>query len=83
MMQVQVSIANMPVNLVLNSEGSLAFIRVADFKTIFDQPESGINAVFNADGFSIEDEKFVYNQFYQYKQMPQMLEWLKQQNMEL
>lgn len=81
--QVQVPIGNMPVQLVLLSDGTLVFIKVARFGTILDQaPEGGVGAVFTDDNFQIDGEDFWYNTIYQYKEKPNMLKWLQQQNLQ-
>ena len=83
--QAQVAIGELlPVQLVLLSTGSLVFIRVAKVGTIVDQvPDNGIRAIFTDEHFQIGDEEFWYNTIYQYKEIPGMLQWLKQQNMVL
>ena len=82
-MQIQVPIANLPVNLVLLNNETLAFIRVNNFKAIFDNPEnpSGTSAVFYEDKFLIDNVDYNYNQTYPYKTMPSMLLWLQQQRL--
>lgn len=82
MFQLQVPIGKMPVNLVLLSNGTLAFVKVYNFSVIYDMPEDGVNAVFMEDGFMIEDDEFEYNVAYNYKAHPSMLAWLKQQNLQ-
>ena len=84
-MQIQVAIANMPVNLVLLSNSTLAFVRVAQFKALFDTPpfEYGISAAFYEEDFSLGGETFAYNTAYEYKNIPNMLKWLQQQRLQL
>ena len=83
LMQVQVAIANMPINLVILSNETLAFVRVAEFKALFDMaptPE-GVCAEFYQDTFVIDGEAYEYNSAYAYKTIPKMLEWLQAQNL--
>ena len=86
--QLQVGIANLPINLILisgNAEPSVAFVRVADFKPIFDMPEhpNGISAEFHNDKFLIDNEEYIYNHCYAYKSIPSLLAWLQQQRLTL
>lgn len=84
MNRIQVGIGQFfPINLILLANGTLAFIRVMEFKGIVDLPtnENYPEASFWRDGFQIGDEVYEYNMAYPYKEMPVMLEWLKQQNM--
>ena len=73
----------MPVNIVLLSAGTLAFVKVAELSTLFDQPsiQGDINAVFYKDDFSIDNEPYSYNTVYEYKNIPSMLKWLQQQQL--
>jgi len=80
--QVQIPIGNLPINLVLLSDGTLVFVRVAKFGCIIDQaPEGGVGAVFYDDHFLVENEEFWYNTVYRYKEKPNMLKWLQAQNL--
>lgn len=83
MMQMQVAVANMPINVVLLSNETLAFVRVADFKALFDMAPSpkGVGAAFYEKMFAIDDVDYEYNTAYAYKQIPSMLAWLQQQNL--
>lgn len=81
MYQVQVPICGLPVHLILLSDGTLVFIRVAKVGVIFDMPEDGLDAILTDDGFSIAGEDFWYNTIYKYKEIPNMLTWLQQQKL--
>jgi hypothetical protein len=102
-MQLQVPIAGMPVHLICclvpgttvvngityNVEGKVAFVKVAQFDTVFDQPQNrgDIGAIFYEDSFILIDEDwmetFNYSTIYDYKNIPRMLKWLQQQNLQL
>lgn len=72
----------MPINLVLLGTGHVAFIRVAAFKALFDQcEEGGVSAEFYEGDFSVGGEVFQYNTSYPYKELPDMLKWLKAQSL--
>jgi hypothetical protein len=81
MFQVQVPIAGLPVHLILLSDGSLVFIKVGRVGVIFDMPDTGVQAIFDERGFSIDGVEYSYNTIYNYKMTPSMLTWLQQQNL--
>jgi hypothetical protein len=82
MFQVQVPVGNMPINLILLGNATVAFVRVANFKALFNPCEhGGVDAEFYEADFSIGGEVFQYNTSYPYKEIPQMLQWLKSQNL--
>lgn len=82
--QVQLPIGNMPINLILLSNGTLAFVRVGDFEALFDQHgvPGGVDATFYEADFTINGETFSYNTAYEYKQFPDMLLWIQQQKLQ-
>lgn len=88
--QLQVPIGNLPVHLVLvgNKErGRVAFVRVQPFKTVVDQgPAGGVDATFFQEcfhlGYADLEEQFEYETVYDYKDIPLMLRWLQQQNLQ-
>lgn len=87
--QVQIPIGNMPINLVLvgnQTHGSLVYIRVSSFAPIFDQGGIGdVSGYFDNESFAFtkgnEMKEFFYNTVYEYKKVPLMLQWLKQQRL--
>jgi hypothetical protein len=92
MYQLQTSVGEtLPVSLVLLTDGQrgwVVFIKTRQFTTIIDMAEnpedgkySGISAVFDMDGFSIAGEEYRYNTPIAYIEIPEMLQWLKAQNM--
>lgn len=83
MYQAQIPIGNnFPVNLVLLSNGTLVFVRVANVGVLVDQaPKDGVEALFTDNGFTIGNEELWYNTIYRYKEKPEMLKWLQQQNL--
>lgn len=90
--QIQVPLGSLPVALVLVGnqwQGRVAFVKVAPFITVFDCGKEGsnISAAFYQDEFHIfgsvdGEEVFEYDTIYDYKELPVMLEWLKQQNLQ-
>ena len=79
----QLQLAELPVHLVLMGDGTLAFIPVQQFKTILDQPEEGMTAIFSQENFSIGGAEFDYGTKYFYKEFPTMLQWLAEQKLEM
>lgn len=82
MLQVQIPIGQMPINLILLSDGTVVFIKVATFGVIFDQKLDGVSAIFEDDHFTLAESEFYYNTIYRYKEIPEMLQWLQQQNLQ-
>jgi hypothetical protein len=80
MHQVQIPIGQLPVNLVLLSNGCVVFIKVGPVGAIFDQ--GGIDAAFFEDHFIIDGVEHWYNTIYEYKHIPGMLGWLIRQNLQ-
>lgn len=84
MMQMQLAIANMPINLVLLSNENLAFVRVNEFKVLFDMAPTpnGVSAEFYEELFCIDNVEYRYNTAYAYKEIPTMIQWLQQQRLQ-
>ena len=93
--QVQVPLGGLPVNLVLvgnREHGEVAFVKVAPFAgAVFDLTDDGqdVRAVFDTHKFALFhptdvslDEEFHYDMLYDYKNIPVMLQWLKDQKLE-
>lgn len=88
--QLQVPIGNLPVNLVLvgNKEvGRVAFVQIRTVGVIVETFEEGkVAATFFNDCFHLRDgeveEDFDYDTVYAYKEIPLMLRWLQQQNLQ-
>lgn len=87
---VQISMGDeFPIKLICASDGTVAFVRQWDFNLIVDNAPDGISGVFDNNGFSLKEATdswdnmldFRYNVYYQYKQMPVLTAWLKQQNL--
>lgn len=83
-MQMQVAVGNMPINLVFLSNETLAFVRVNQFKALFDMSSiaGGTDAEFYEGLFVIDGVDYEYNTAYSYKAIPGMLSWLKQQKLQ-
>ena len=81
-MQERLNIGTFPIHIVLCLNATLAFVRVGPFKTIIDNG-GDIEATFTPTEFYIGKEKimYIYETTYPYKQIPEMLSWLKAQNL--
>ena len=85
MHQLPIKLGSLPINLVLISDGSVAFVKAGNFKTICDSGDDGkqIVAIFDESGFQLGNtDNFCYNVAYKYKEIPDMLQWLMQQNLQ-
>jgi hypothetical protein len=92
--QVQVPLGTLPINLVLignQTYGRLVFVQVRPLiGAVFDLDEhDNIHAAFYEDRFEFfgtadgdGDEVFEYDTIYDYKNIPLMLRWLQQQNLQ-
>lgn len=78
-MYLQVSIGGMPVNLILNPKGVLAFVKTQPIVAVFTDD----GAAFYSDDFEIAGEGYDYNTWYEYKSIPEMLDWLQRQNLQM
>lgn len=80
---INLQLASLPIQLILAENGQVAFQKMGNFKTILDQPETGVQAIIDDDGIYIGAETEVcFNTLYNYKEMPELLAWLQQMNLE-
>ncbi len=74
----------LPIQLNCYQDGTIAFEKMVFFQTIVDQPELGVQAIFDADGIFVgANTQLEYNERYEYKQMPELFAWLVAQQMEM
>jgi hypothetical protein len=88
MIQIPINLNGLPIQLVLLSNGQVAFVRVANFFAILDEYEDNddrVCAAFYPDKFYLlkneEENEYSYNTMYPYKEEEIMLEWLKSLNL--
>lgn len=83
--QVGIQIPGLPIVLYAVSDSSVVLVPQTKFKAILDRSKAsgGITAILDNEGFSIGGESFNYNEKIFYKEIPAMLQWLKQLNMEI
>lgn len=78
MQYVTMRLGHLPILMALADTGEIAFQPAIHFNTLIDQPEDGVQAIFDMDGFTVgADTEIEYGVFYEYKQMPELLYWLK------
>ena len=85
MYQIQLPLQTLPINITCGSDGRVGFSLKGAFPTLVDAYDeaNGKVAIFDMTGFNIDGVECKYNVWYDYKQMPSMLEYLKQLNMEM
>lgn len=92
MFQTQIPIGSLPINLVLvgdKTQGRVVFVKVAPVGLILENIDRGKEtaAMFTEDEFCISNtdmqtDVFKYNVIYDYKNIPLMLKWLQEQNLQ-
>ncbi len=82
MQQIHIQIANLPISIVCLSNGQIGFVKTSDTLPIFDQPEKGISAKILPDKLVVGNSEFLYNITIDYKNKPELLQWLQEQNIE-
>lgn len=75
-----IRISSLPIGIVCCSDGSVGFIPLAQFKSIFESYEE-YSAYYSLENFNVNGSTFEYNTRYKYKEIPTLLVWLKAQNM--
>lgn len=82
-------LGTLPLHIHFISTGHIAFTMSSKFSTIFDCPESGIEAIIDEEGIKIinkelgEEEDFPYNELIQWQENNNLLSWLKQQQLQM
>lgn len=80
--QLSMPINNLPLSLVLVSTGQVGIVPKGAFPVLFDQPEQGIHAIITPEKMVVGTTEIKYNTSLKYKEMPELLEWLVQQDLE-
>lgn len=77
-----------PVILACFDNGCVALLKVHNFKPVLDSFEHGVSGAFHGDYFTLftkegdDLQEFEYSTAYNYKTIPLLLAWLKQQNLQ-
>lgn len=80
--QISATLGNLPLSIVYVSNGTLGLVPKGIFPTIFDSPEQGIHAIITPEKMIAGTTEIKYNTSLKYKEMPELLEWLKAQSLE-
>lgn len=80
--QLSTPLGNLPLSLVLVSTGQIGLVPRGAFPVLFDQPEQGIHAIITPEKMVVGNTDVPYNTSLKYKEMPELLEWLKAQSLE-
>lgn len=82
MFGINARLANLPIKITYYVDGWVELNRLANFNTIVDNPCAGIQAIIsNEDVYVGADTVVEYGVRYDYKEMPELLAWLKEQNL--
>lgn len=80
--QISVPLNSLPLNIVYLSNGQIGLVPRGTFPTVFDQPDQGIHAIITPEKMLVGNTEIKYNTSLKYKEMPELLEWLKAQQLE-
>jgi len=81
--QITIKINNLPLVLICLSNGHVAIIPQGKFPVIFDSPEQGVKAVITPETMLVGTTNVPYNTSLPYKEMPELLQWLVDQQLEM
>ena len=81
--QISQPLNRLPLNIVFISNGHIGLVPQGAFPIIFDQPEQGIQAVIMSEGLLAGSTHVPYNTSLPYKEMPELLQWLQEQEIEM
>ena len=76
-------LGSLPIHIIFDSNGMVGFSRMANFPTIVEQLEDGLQIVYSNEDICVGTTELEYNVLHQYKDMPEVLYWLKSQGLEL
>ena len=80
--QISAPLGNLPLSIVYISNGTVGIVPKGAFPTIFDSPEQGIHAIITPEKMIVGNTNVPYNTSLKYKEMPELLKWLIQQDLE-
>lgn len=80
--QLSAPINTLPLNIVYVSNGTIGIVPRGNFPVIYDQPEQGIHAIITPEKMIVGNTNVPYNVSLKYKEMPELLKWLQQQDLE-
>jgi hypothetical protein len=75
--------STLPLSIQCRTDGEIAIVPLARFNTFYDRQEDGRYVIISQDEIILADgTELAYNNFYAYKTMPSLLEWLKSLNLQ-
>lgn len=78
------ALKGLPIQLQCYQDGTVAFAKLGLFKAIVDQPGDGLQAIITTEDIAIgADTVIEYGMRYRYKEMPELLAYLKSLDMEM
>jgi hypothetical protein len=77
--QLGMQLGNLPLNIIFLSDGRIAFQRIGNFNPIIDNGE--IFAIITQEGMLVGGFEICYNAIIEYKSMPDVICWLKNQKL--
>lgn len=81
--QIQLPIGATPLALTCFSDGTIGFVPQMVFTTFVEEYVKDKFAMFDMNGFSINQKQYNYNTRYSYKIIPDMLEYLQSLKLEM
>ncbi len=84
MQGIQLPLGSLPLTISCFENGQVSIQRMANFPTIVDQPEQGIQAIWDVDGGTIgSGTEISYGEMYNYKELPELAAYITAQGMTL
>lgn len=81
-MQVNLPLGGLPITLICLSNGTIGFQPAGKLRTMIDQqPSDKVSAIIYDEGMLVGNTEIEWIVAYDYKQMPDLLGWLKQQEL--
>lgn len=80
--QISAPLGNLSLSIVYISNGTIGLVPKGAFPVLFDMPEQGIHAIITPEKMIVGSTNVPYNTSLKYKEMPELLEWLVQQDLE-
>lgn len=81
--QIGMQLGPLPIQIVYDSSGMVGFNRLANFRTIVENLEDGLQIIYSNEDIVVGTTELAYNVLHDYKNMPEVLYWLKSQQLEM
>jgi hypothetical protein len=78
--QIALPLGNLPLNIVYISNGTIGFQKTSNFNTIIDN-SGPVTIILSNDNILVGEEELCYNTAINYKELPDLSLWLKNQNL--